>query len=143
MTTPQYDYDGHAGETISDEIVEAACRANWDQRTRDTGCGILWDDYEPTRGPALDPYRDGMRAALEAAYPAIRQHVAEQIATKLDDVAEGLKRTADRNRQRSIDTRARSTYVSECLMRMAVSQNNRVEGIRGAAEVAREIGGGQ
>lgn len=60
------------GSGISDETVEAAYQAHL-SKTLTT--------YHQWHG---NP-RDAMRAALEAAAPAIRQQVAEEIAAKLDE----------------------------------------------------------
>ena len=70
----------------------------------------------------------------------IRQQVAEEIAEALDDTAASLHKTAEGTRQQAIDEGSRSTYHGDRLMRMAIGQRNRAEGLRSGAVVAREIG---
>lgn len=81
--------------------------------------------------------------ALEAAYPAIRQQVAQEIATAIEDVANSLRESANTTRQRSIDTGGRTTAEGDQLMTIALNRNNRAGGFRDAAYLAREIGGAE
>lgn len=115
---------------ISDAIAQTAYNAHLEVTLR---------SWHVWYGHRLDP----MRAALEAAYPAIRQHVAEQIAAALDRTADSLKRSADDDRQRSIDAGGRATYDGDRLMRLAINRNNRAGGFRDAAYLTREIGAGR
>jgi hypothetical protein len=122
---------------IDPQAVEAAARAHienagWDWNDLDQGDL----DHDATKAVLIAD----MRIALRAAYPAIRQQVAEEIAVALDKCASSLHKTADRTRGQIADDGPRDEYNDERLRRVALAHDNRADGLTGAAVVAREIG---
>jgi len=80
------------------------------------------------------------RAALEAAYPAIRQQVAQEIAAKAHELAAQYQATAVTHRDISIDA-GRNTPKGESHMATAHAYRNKADGAWAVAQAAREIGG--
>lgn len=81
--------------------------------------------------------RQKVRAALEAAYPAIRQQVAEQIAGKADEIAEEHQRKAIEHR----DLSDRVTPKGQRHWRTSCAFRDKADGAWEVAHAAREIGG--
>jgi ketosteroid isomerase-like protein len=80
------------------------------------------------------------RAALEAAYPAIRQQVAQEIAAKAHELGEMYQATAVTHLDISIET-GRNTSNGQSHMRTAHAYRNKADGAWAVAHATREIGG--
>lgn len=88
---------------------------------------------------AYETFGAGMQDALEAAYPAIRQQVAEQIADKANEIAEQFQATAIS--QRDLSHEHGRTIKGTSHMNTAHAYRNKADGAWAAAHAAREIGG--
>lgn len=116
-----------AASMVSDEAIALAAQAFY-------GGAYLVPDSEMN-----DLLKQGARAALEAAYPAIREQVAEEIAAKADAIAEGYSEAAKIQRQLSID-KGGSRAGGASNMRTALAFKNRAAGASEVAHEARYIG---
>jgi hypothetical protein len=121
---------------ISDDTIEqaakAACEFVYPPKTHRAWIDV--DDYEQ------DCWRATARTLLEAAHPAIRQQVAEEIAAKGNEIAEQYQATAVTHRDISIE-HGRSTPKGESHMRTAHAYRNQAAGAWAVAHAAREIRG--
>lgn len=79
------------------------------------------------------------RAALEAAYPAIRQQVAEEIAAKGNEIADEYQTSAIAHR----DLSDRVTPKGQRHFRTACSFRDKADGAWAVSHAAREIGGAE
>lgn len=102
----------------------------------------IWDDNTPYSAASPAARSECEAAAdriLEAAYPAIRQQVAEQIAGKGNEIAEEYQATAITHRDLSIEHGR--TLKGTSHMTTAHAYRNKAEGAWAVAHAAREIGG--
>jgi hypothetical protein len=118
---------------IDPQAIEAATKAHiehagWDWN--DLGSDML--DHEAAKAVLLAD----MRVALRAAYPAIRQQVAEQIAARADQIAEGFQDTAVAHR----DLSDRETEKGKRHQRTAHAFRNKADGAWAVAHDARDFG---
>lgn len=113
---------GVPGLPISDETIEqaakAACEFVYPPKTHRAWIDV--DDFEQ------DSWRATARVLLEAAYPAIRQQVAEQIAAAIEEA--GNARSKHRNHDRASVSRLGDARYASYL---------------DAAAIARKTGGAQ
>lgn len=68
--------------TLPDSVVEAACRAWWDEGHTATS---TWDDFSRCfpEDHCVTSIRKGMRAALEAAAPMLREQWTNELASAI------------------------------------------------------------
>jgi len=88
--------------------------------------------------PDIDLDFDDVHAIVEAATPAIRQQVAEEIATKANQIAEQYQRTAVEHRNLA---GPKTTDKQMLHHRTAIAHRNKADGAWAVAHAAREIGG--
>lgn len=85
---------------------------------------LTFDEIVATAAAATLGARIGdIRIALEAAYPAIRQHIAEQIAAAIEDYQHALEEAFEKRGHEADSIRA--------------------DAAENCATITREIGGGQ
>jgi len=88
--------------------------------------------------PVTNRCTAGMRAALTAAYSAIRQQVAEEIAARAEAMANEFQTTALDHRERSGDKETRKQQMH---WRTAVAYRNKADGAWAVAAEIRCSGG--
>lgn len=84
---------------------------------------------------------DLVRAALEAALPALRKQWAEEVAAKADQIAEGHQKTAEDHRRISLEVGS-AEPKGQRHMRTALAFKERAAGAWEAAHAVREFGEG-
>jgi len=128
-----------AAPPISDDVIEqaakAACEFVYPPKTHRAWDDV--DDYEQ------DSWRATARTLLEAAYPAIRQQVAEEIAAAADGIAEGCSDAARIQRDLGIEKGGSANPRGLSHMRTAIAFTNQAAGAWAVAEAAREIVGAE
>jgi hypothetical protein len=126
--------EGNKPQAVTDDLVRRASFTIAEHRT--AGWSELPDAVKVIEAAS---YAKAMRVTLEAAYPSIRQHVAEQVAAKADQIAEQYQASAVEHR----DLSDRETEKGKRHMRTAHAFRNKADGAWAVAHAAREIGGGQ
>jgi hypothetical protein len=130
-----------ADSSITDAMAEAAAKAmhvyDKDDPWDDEGCN---DTGEPGfEFPSCKEWTTGMaRAALEAALPAIRQQVAEELVAEADRLADEFQESAVAHRELAGD---KESPKGQRHWRTAVAFRNKADGAWAVAAAAREIGG--
>lgn len=123
---------------ISDDMVEqaakAACEFVYPPKTHRAWIDV--DDYEQ------DSWRATARTLLEAAYPAIRQQVAEEIATKGNEIAEAYQKSAEDRRAIALEYGTKLPKGKQH-MHTAIAFKNNAAGAWAVMHAAREIGGAE
>jgi hypothetical protein len=98
-----------------------------------------WDTYsEATHQVLIACALPQALAALEAAYPAIRQQVAEEIAAKAEAIANDFQTTALSHKDLSSD---KETPKQQMHWRTAVAYRNKADGAWAVAAEVRVTGG--